>query len=203
MTQEHPSLRLLAEVRRVERLARRLPEPVDPEEAWAALRSLPPESDDAPSWLERLSVPHTHRPSPTAYGEVVRFRRSCFFSTTPVPFTGIALRGGGEVVAFRAMVRRDLAPLVLRFAAERLWASQGWRFPDDLAHPTAFEAVLELAFAGDPACRYRPPPGSLPRGEEGELALEAIAPPLRRDDRVSLCWGLRRLGFRSDRYGWF
>lgn len=187
----------------MERLARRFPAPVAPEEAWAALETFPPEGSDAPSWLDRLLLPHTHRPLPTAYGDVVRFRRAGFFSTAPVPFTGIALRGGGEAVAFRAMVRRDLAPLVLRFAAERLWASQGWRFPDDLAHPTAFEAILELAFAGDPACRFRPSPGSRPRGEEGELALEAISPTPQRDDRVSLCWGPRRLGFRAERYGWF
>jgi hypothetical protein len=203
VTQEHPSLRLLREVRRVERLAHRFSEPIDPDEVWAALHTFPPESDDAPGWLDRLVVPRAHRPLQRAYGEVVRFRRADFFSTVPVPFTGIALRGGGEIVAFRAMVRKDLALSVLRFAAERLWASQGWRFPGDLAQPTAFEAILELAFGGDPACRYRLRCGSLPDGEEGELVLEAVDRPPWRDDRVSLCWGPRRLGFRSDRYGWF
>ena len=103
----------------------------------------------------------------------------------------VALRGGGEVVAFRAMVRKDLAPVVLRFAVEWLWASQGWRFPTDLAHPTAFDAVLELAFAGDPACRYRLPQGAVPEGDEGELVLEAIDPPSWRDDGVCLVWDRR------------
>jgi hypothetical protein len=203
VSQEHLSLRLLRELRRVERLARRFPEPVNPEEAWVALHTFPPESDDAPGCLDRLFVPRAHRPLLTAYGDVVHFRRANFFSTVPVPFTGIALRGGGEVVAFRAMVRKDLAPVVLRFAVERLWASQGWRFPADLAHPTAFDAVLELAFAGDPACRYRLPQGAVPEGDEGELVLEAIDPPSWRDDRVCLVWGPRYLGFRSDSYGWF
>jgi hypothetical protein len=201
--QEHASLRLLREVRRIERLARRFPEPVHPEEAWVALQTFPPESDDAPGWLDRRFVPYAHRPRLTAYGEVFHFRRASFFSTAPVPFTGIALRGGGEVVAFRAMVRNDLAPVVLRFAAERLWISQGWRFPADLAHPTAFDALLDLAFAGDPACRYGLPQGAVPAGNEGELVLEAMDPPLWRDDRVWLIWGPYCLGFRSDRYGWF
>jgi hypothetical protein len=196
-------VRLLREVRRLERLARRFPEPVNPEAAWVALHTSPPESDDAPGWLDRLFVPRAHRSLLTAYGEVVHFRRANFFSTVPVPFTGIALRGGGKVVAFRAMVRKDFAPVVLRFAVERLWASHGWRFPADLAHPTPFEAVLELAFAGDPACCYRLPQGSVLDGDEGKLALEAVDPPPWRNDRVCLCWGLRHLGFRSDDYGWF
>jgi hypothetical protein len=139
----------------------------------------------------------------TAYGEVVHFQRAAFFSTARVPFTGIVLRDGGAVVAFRAMAREDLAPVVLRFAVDRLWASQGWRFPVDLANRIAFESILELAFGGDPACRYRPSGSSLSNVEEGELAIEAIDPPSWRDDQVSLRWEPRRLGFYSDRYGWF
>ncbi len=44
MSQEHPSLRLLREVRRVERLAHRFPDPADPEETWVALHTFPLES---------------------------------------------------------------------------------------------------------------------------------------------------------------
>ena len=106
MSQEHPSLRLLREVHRVERLAHRFPEPADPEETWVALHTFPLESDDAPGWLDRLYVPRTHAPLLRTYGKVVRFRRVGFFSTVSIPFTGIALRGDGEAVAFRAKIGR-------------------------------------------------------------------------------------------------
>ena len=203
MNQNHVILRLLREVRRVERLARHLAEPVDPAEAWVAFHTFTPESKDAPGWLDRLMAPATHRVRREPYGDVVRFERDGFFITGRVPFTGIALPDGGGVVAFRAMVRKDLAPVVLRFAAERLWAAHGWRFPEDLTHPVAFAAVLELAFAGDYQCRYRPTPGTAAREAEGYLPLEAIAPPYWRDDNVQLRWGPKSLGFYSDRFGWF
>lgn len=198
MNRKHPNL--FAEMRRIERLAFRLTQPVDPEEAWGALSTFLSEKGDAPGWLDRVFAP---RPVQTAYGEVVRFDRACFFVTGTVPFTGVALRNGGEAVAFRAMAREDLAPVVLRFAAARLWEAQGWRFPGDLADPVAFGAVLQLAFAGDPTCRFRLPQGSVPDGDAGELELEAVDPPRWRDERVHLSWGPRHLGFRSEREGWF
>lgn len=203
MIQEHPSLRLLREVRRLERIGHRFTEPVDMEKVWDALHTFPPEISDAPGWFDRLFVPLAHHPMQTAYGEVVHFWRIGFFSTAPVPFTGIVLPGGGEAVAFRAMVRKDLAPIVLRFATERLLSSFGGRFPCDLVNPTAFKALLELAFAGDKNCRYRFPLGSVPVGDEGEIPLESVNPPTWRKDRVCLIWGPQYLGFRSDSYGLF
>ncbi|WP_437937094.1 hypothetical protein [Sorangium sp. So ce341] len=204
MPPEHPSLRLLREVRRVERLARHFAEPVASEQAWDALQTFAASEADAPGWLDRRIVPRAHRPQARSYGDVVRFRRGGFFSTAPVPFTGVALREGGEVVAFRAMVRKDLAPVVLRFAVDRLWRSQGWRFPADLGTHAAFESLLELAFAGDPACRYRSPDGAALASDEGEVLVEAIdPPPWLRGDRVRLRWGPRHLGFYSERFGGF
>lgn len=203
MPREPPSLRLLREVRRVERLARQLPAPVDADEAWEALQRVPPNARDTPGRLERAWVPFIHRPVPRAYGDTARFQRAAFFSTAPVPFTGIALRGGGEVVAFRAMVRRDFAPIVLRFAVERLWTAEGWRFPADLTRAVAFEAVLELAFAGDRSCAFRVPDGARAEGEEGQLALETAGLPLWRGEQVRMVWTRRQLGFQSDRHDSF
>ena len=198
-----PSLRLLREVRRIERIVRRFAEPADAEVVWAALGAAKSGDDEPMSWLDRLLGLRRHPSSRTMYGDVVHFRRAGFFSTAAVPFTGIALRGGGEAVAFRATVRADVAPVVLRFATERLFAAERLRFPDDLAQPAVFEVVRLLAFADDPTCRYRLPSGIVPSGESGRVAIEAVAPPAWRDDQVFLEWRPRHLAFRSDRFGLF
>ncbi len=203
MKKQRLSLRLLSEVCRIERIAHQYPEPVDTDEVWEALKTIPVVNENAMQLIKWLLLPKSYRPTKKTFGEVTHFQRGCFFSTDAVPFTGIALHGGGEVAAFRATVRKDLAPIVLRFAVDRLWASLDWRFPKDLTQSVAFESVLELAFAGDSSCRYHTPRNEISDSEAGEIELEVVDLPSSRTDQVRLCWRRHWLGFCSDRYGWF
>ena len=107
-------------------------------------------------------------------------------------------------MAFRASARRDLAPVVLRLAVERLFAANGWRMPHDLVRPPAFAAIAELAWSGDPQLRFHIADlSALAAEQEGELALAPDPDTQWSGDRVTLRWTPLTLAFSSSRFGIF
>ncbi|HEY6477263.1 MAG TPA: hypothetical protein VI456_11830 [Polyangia bacterium] len=199
-----PQLRLVAEINRVARLALAFRGPFKEEAAWNLFTTSPLTDRDRPGVLDRIFVPHRNPTFARPYGDVFQLDRSPFFSTRPIGFTAIALRDGSVAVAFRAVVERELASVVLRVAVDRLFEANGWRFPEDLVNPTAFEAICELASGGHADGRETLLPGHAAtlRGEEGELPLRSKPDDGPGETRI-LRWTRRTLAFHSNLYGSF
>ena len=108
-------------------------------------------------------------------------------------------------MAFWAVVTRTRGPVVLRVAADKVFSANGWRFPEDLIEPNAYEAIFELAYGGHPNRRgivlpERSARSAAPRGEVGELALRTT-PEAASYESVALRWTPRTLAFHSSCFG--
>ncbi len=200
-----PQLRLVAEINRVARLAIGLRAPFTEAAAWKLFTTSPLTDHDHPGFFERIFISRRVPIDPRPYGGLVRLERYPFFSTRPVPFTAISLCDGQVAVAFWAVVSRTRAPIALRVAADKVFSANGWRFPEDLVDPTAYEAIFELAYGGHPNRRgiilpERAAHSVVPRGEAGELVLHTT-PEAVDYESVVLRWTPRTLAFHSSRFG--
>jgi hypothetical protein len=199
-----PQLRLIAEINRVARLALALQEPFTEAAAWTAFTTAPLTERDRPGFLERIFVPRQVPIHPRPYGDLFRLPRYPFFSTRPVPFTAISLRNGEVAAAFHA-IEPERPPIALRVAADKVFEANGWRFPEDIVNPVAYQAIFELAYGGNPNRRgivlpERSARSPFPRGEVGELALRTT-PEAVSYESVALRWTPRTLAFHSSCYG--
>jgi hypothetical protein len=199
-----PQPRLVAEINRVARLSLEYRGPFKEEAVWTLFTTTPLIDRDRPGLFERMVILRRNPTFSRPYGELFQLDRYPFFSTRPVGFTAIGLRDGRAAVAFRAVVERDLASVVLRVAADRLFEANGWRFPEDLVKPIAFEAICELASGGHADGRETllPDRTRIPQGEEGELPLRPKPEDVAEETRV-LRWTRRTLAFHSSLYGSF
>ena len=199
-----PQLRLIAEINRVARLAISLQRPFTEAAAWKTFTTSPLTERDRPGFFERFFVPRQVPIHSRPYGDLFRLPRYPFFSTRPVLFTAISLRNGEVAAAFHA-VEPKRPPIALRVAADKVFEANGWRFPEDLVEPDAYEAIFELAYGGNPNRRgivlpERSAPSTGPRGEVGELALRTT-PEAAGYESVALRWTPCTLAFQSSRFG--
>ena len=194
-------LQLLTEINRIVRLAYLLPESSNEEALVSALREEPLSEADAPRWLERLTVPWVHPLKRHSFGDVLFMSRYPFFATIPVPFTAIALRNGRVAVAFRAYVKKGLASVVLRTAANRLFSANDWSFPRDLADPAAFTAVSYLAFGNSRTLPFEPVRTEPVLGDNGRITLNPTASLDAPTGHYYLSFSPNTLGFYSNEFG--
>jgi hypothetical protein len=149
----------------------------------------------------RTSVDDCHaRP----YGLCWHLRHYPFFAAAPVPFVVVVPPAGGVAAAFEGNVRPDLAPVVRRFAVDRVAEALGLRFPEDLRDPVLWAAVWELVLAGlreltiaGPDAVAGPGPDAVTDHVEltGHWASDPVA------DRLRLSWAPDQLALRSRRFG--
>jgi hypothetical protein len=190
--------RALQEIIRIEQIAA-LEVPVkDEERIWAALHDTP--TPPLPGVLAAWNVLHVRR-NERSYGVTFAVGRS-FYTTAITPFFCVLLREGRAAATFWPAGRRDLGPLVSRFAVERALGALGLRFPRDLWTPEGCEIAWDLLTCGGSFAAYPGPP-ALPAPvtssayraqDEGEITL----PPVRWGDEgalatFKLAWRPRRL----------